>query len=251
MYDAGKNTQEHPRDTVFQQHVSVTKEGCGWGPRTRLCERNVLILVGSERKSWVLLEPSPHPRSIPFLHPLISLCELLSFVYVLGDKTQTRNGNGSEWGWVCGAVLEATGCDSSTCIWHFAIYLLFILCSVWIPRGWFILTREPMASLTPSIYSAKRERQEERSISFWVSWRILSSFPLPAPSCIVETETFLWETLCLWHNSMVFNATSSFSPPPSLLTIHKLYEITSTIKATGRGKNWVQGLDNPFRVICQ
>lgn len=240
MYGAGKNTQEHPGDTVFQQHVSVTKEGCGRGPCTRLCERNVLILVGSKRKSWVSLETSPHPPSTPFLHPLVSLHKLLSFVYVLGDKTQTRNGNRSERGWVWGAVLEAAGCDSSTCIWHFAIYCLFILCSVRIPRGWFILTREPMAPLMPSIYSAKRERQEERSISFWLSWRIPSSFPPPAPSCIVETETFLWETLHLWHNFMVFNPTSSaFFPPPSLLTIHKLYEITSTIKATGRGKNWV------------
>lgn len=226
--------------SLFPQHVSVTKEGCGWGPRTRLCERNVLILVGSERKSWVSLEASPHPPSTPFLHPLISLRKLLGFVYVLGDKTQTRNGNRSERGWACGALLEAAGCDSSTCIWLFAIYRLFILCSVWIPRGWFILTREPMASLMPSIYSAKRERQEERFISFWVSWRIPSSSPPSAPSCIVETETFLWETLRLWHNSMVFNPTSSaFFPSPSLLTIHKLCEITSTIKATGRGKNWV------------
>lgn len=140
-----------------------------------------------------------------------------------------------EWAW-----LSLQGCDSNTCIWHFAIYRLFILCSAWIPTGWFILTREPMASLMPSIYYAKRERQEERSISFCVSWSIPSSFPPPAPSCIVETETFLWETLCLWHNSMVFNTTSSaIFPLPSLLTIHKLYKIASTIKATGRGKNWV------------
>ena len=69
MYDAGKNTQEHPGDAVFQQHVSVTKGGCGWGPRTRLCERNVLILVGSERKSWVSLEASSHPPSTPIPPP--------------------------------------------------------------------------------------------------------------------------------------------------------------------------------------
>ena len=250
MYNAGKNTQEHPGDAAFQQRVSVTKKWCGRGLRTRLCKRNALILVGSERKSQVLLETSPHPPSTPFFHPLISLHGPLGFVYVLGDKTQTRNGNGSERGWDCGAVVEAAGCDSSTCIWHFAIYRLFILCSVRIPRGWFILTREPMASLTPSIYSAKCERQEERSISFWVSWRIPSSSPPHAPSCIAETETFLWETLHLWRNSMVFNPTSS-AFFPSLLTIHKLCEITSTIKATGRGKNWVLGLDNPFGVICQ
>lgn len=240
MYDAGKNTQEHPSDAVFQQHVSVTKEGCGWGPCTRLCKKNVLILVGSKRKSWVPLETSPHLLSAPFLHPLISPCEFLGFVYVLGDKTQTRNGNGSERGWVCGAVLESTGCDSSTCIWHFAIYRLFILCSVWIPRGWFILTRESMAPLMPA-FTLQNVRDKRRGL-------FLSEFPEefpppshpPTPSCVVKTETFLWETLCLWHNSMVSNPTSSaFSPPPSLLIIHKLHVIASTIKATGRGKNWV------------
>lgn len=210
------------------------------GSTHQAVQRNALILVGSERKSWVSLETLSHPLSTSFHHPLISLHELLGFVYVLSDKTQTRNGNGSELGWVCRAVLEAAGCDSNTYIWHLAIHCLFILCAVWIPGGWFILTREPMASLMPSIYSAKRERQEERSISLCVSWSIPSSFPPPAQSCILETETFLWETLCLWHNSMVFDPTSfAIFPPPSLLTIHKLYEIASTIKATGRGKNWV------------
>lgn len=231
---------------MVQQQVSVTEERCGWGSRTRLWRRNVLILVGSKRKSWISLETLSHPLSTSFLHPLISLHDLLGFVYVLSDKTQTRNGNGSEHGWVCRAVLEAAGCDSSTCIWHFAIYRLFILCSVWIPRGWFILTREPMASLMPSIYSAKRERQEERSISFCVSWSIPSSFPLPAPSCIVETETFLWET-CLWHNSMVFDPTSSaiFSPP-SLLTIHKLMRLPVQLKPREEEKTGYKALITPL-----
>lgn len=211
MCNAGKNTQEHPGDAVFQKYVSVIRRRCGWYPHTRLCERDVLWAVKGRAGS--------HWKSVSFsLHPLVSLHELLAFVYVRGDKTQTRNGNGSERGWVCGAVLEVAGCDSSTCIWHLAIHRLFSLCSVWIPRGWFIPTREPIAFffVMPSIYSAKCERQEGRSISSWYLGRIPFSFPLPAPSCIVETETFLWETLHLWHNSMIFNPISSAFFSPSL-----------------------------------
>lgn len=132
---AGKIIQENSRGGGVQQQVSVTEERCGWAPHTRLCKRNVLILAASERKSWGSLETLSHPLSTSFLHPLISLHGLLGFVYALSDKTQTRNEKGSEQGRVCRAVLEAAGCDSNTCIWHFAIYRLFILCSVWIPRG--------------------------------------------------------------------------------------------------------------------
>lgn len=103
------------------------------------------MFSGQWKEELGLIGNLSHSPSTPFLHPLVSLHELLAFVYVRGDKTQTRNGNGSERGWVCGAVLEVAGCDSSTCIWHLAIHRLFSLCSVWIPRGWFILTREPIA----------------------------------------------------------------------------------------------------------
>lgn len=174
------------------------------------------MFSGQWKEELGLTGNSSHLPSTPFFHPLVSLRELLAFVYVRGDKTQTRNGNGSERGWVCRAVLEVAGCDSSTCIWHLAIHRLFSLCSVWIPRGWFILTREAIAFLMPSIYSAKRERREGRSISSWYLGRFPFSFPLPAPSYIVETEIFLWETLHSWHNSMIFHPISSAFFTPSL-----------------------------------
>lgn len=90
MCNAGKNTQEHPGDAVFQKYVSVIRR-CGQDPHTRLCERDVLWAVKGRAGS--------HWKSVSFsLHPLVSLHELLAFVYVRGDKTQTRNGNGSERG---------------------------------------------------------------------------------------------------------------------------------------------------------
>lgn len=213
MCNAGKNTQEHPGDAVFQKYVSVIRRRCGWYPHTRLCERDVLWAVkgraGSHWKSVSFsLHPIPPPPCFSPRAPRLCLC----------SRWQDTNQKWErEW-----ARLSVWGCAGSGGLWfqhmHLAIHRLFSLCSVWIPRGWFIPTREPIAFffVMPSIYSAKCERQEGRSISSWYLGRIPFSFPLPAPSCIVETETFLWETLHSWHNSTIFNPISSAFFSPSL-----------------------------------
>lgn len=105
--------------TLSSRSIFLLQRGrYGGGPHKRLCKRNVPVLVGSKRKSCVSLETLPHPPSTPFLHPLVSLRELLASVYVLGDKTQTRNGNGSEQGCV-------RGCAGSGRLWFQHMHLAF------------------------------------------------------------------------------------------------------------------------------
>lgn len=100
MYDVGKNTQEHPRDAVFQKHFSVT-EGEIWRGSTKEAVQEERSCSCGQQKEELCLTGNLASSS---LHPLVSLRELLASVYVLGDKTQTRNGNGSEQGCVRGCA---------------------------------------------------------------------------------------------------------------------------------------------------
>lgn len=139
------------------------------------------MFSGQWKEELGLTGNSSHLPSTPFFHPLVSLRELLAFVYVRGDKTQTRNGNGSERGWVCRAVLEVAGCDSSTCIWHLAIHRLFSLCSVWIPRGWFILTREAIAFFNAEHLLCKTWETRGKVHFFLIFGKISLLLPTPCP----------------------------------------------------------------------
>lgn len=202
----GKYTQEHPRNNAYSSMSLLITREVEAVCRASWARGTFPFFVGSERKiSRILLHASPYPPSTQFVHPLISLRGLLCFVYILGDKTQTRNGNERKSVrriWLWGAVLEAVSYNSCTCIWHLAICRLFGLCFVRIPRGWFILTWETMVSLMPSFYSAKT--QEKREVDCFFDFLKQCFLPPTLRSCIAGNEIFLWETLHSWHNSTVF-----------------------------------------------
>lgn len=116
MYDAGKNTQEHPGMLPSSSVFLLLRRDVD-GLHAPGCARGMFsVLWAAKGRAGSHWKP-PHPLSIPFLHPLISRAKLLSFVYVLGDKTQTRNGNGSE--------MSVQGCAGSSGLWFQHMHLAF------------------------------------------------------------------------------------------------------------------------------
>lgn len=207
--------------------------GASWGcclPEVCFCYKKEMWLgsthqavregcsLGSERKSWVSLEiclilPPPHSSTPLFLSTSSSplfMFEVTRHKPEMGTGVSEAECVGLCWKWRAVIPAHAFG------IWRYTASSAYALCGFQGDDS----SRQGSPLLfffvMPSIYSAKCERQEGRSISSWYLGRIPFSFPLPAPSCIVETETFLWETLHLWHNSMIFNPISSAFFSPSL-----------------------------------
>lgn len=164
MCNAGKNTQEHPGDAVFQKYVSVIRRRCGQDPHTRLCEEGCSL--GNERKSWVSLEiclilPPPHSSTPLFLSTSSSplfMFEVTRHKPEMGTGVSEAECVGLCWKWRAVIPAHAFG------IWRYTASSAYALCGFQGDDS----SRQGsplLFFLMPSIYSAKCERQEGRSIS--------------------------------------------------------------------------------------
>lgn len=199
LWILGKSTRDHPRDTAWSNMFLLIARDVE-SVHVPVCVSGMFsFFVGCERKSRILLETSPHPPPpTQFLHPLISLCELLCFVYILGDKTQTRNGNERErvgWIWLWVAVLEAAASISSTCIWHLAKYRLLVQSCIADSKR---VIHSDMGA--HGFFNAKRLlcKTCEKGPIFFLNFP--EEFPLPFQpppphQHIAGKDIFLWETL--------------------------------------------------------